>query len=340
MRQAVTVGPREVLLEDAPDPTPGPDAAVVAVETVGLCAADIHFFLGDSVIAHYPHVQGHEFAGRVTRLPEGYRGELRVGERVAVEPLLPCGSCVACRRGRRNCCERLEVIGAHVPGGLAESIALPVDTLHPAGDLEAALAAFVEPVSIGLHAVNRSGLAAGDRAVVFGGGPIGQSVTLAARDRGAEVFVVDRFESRLRLARRLGAADGVVAGPDVTGAVLAWTGGDRPTTVFEATGVAAVLRDAVDLVAHSGVVVAIGISSETVVLPVLPLTQKELSILGSRNNLGAFPDAVRLVRGNRELVRDLITHTFPFEEAADAMAFAADHQQETGKVQIRLGSRA
>jgi L-gulonate 5-dehydrogenase len=339
VRQVVTVAPREVEVREAALPVPGPSEAIVAVETVGLCAADAHFFAGDSVIGHYPHVQGHEFAGFVLSLPPDAPAHLRVGDRVAVEPLLPCGRCIACRRGRTNCCVRLQVIGAHVAGGLSEQIAVPARNLHPVGDLPADLAAFVEPMSIGLHAVNRSGIQPGDFAVVYGAGPIGQSVTLAARDRGASVLVVDLILHRLDMAAALGADRTVVAGPDAERAIIEWTGGDRPTVAFEATGIASVVRQAIDIVAHAGSVVAIGISPDDVPIPSLAITQKELSILGSRNSAGEFPEAVRIVAENRDLVSSLITHTFPMALAAQAMVTATDEQDVTGKVQIKISER-
>lgn len=339
MKQAVTVGPRDVQIQDGPFPDAGLADAIIVVETVGLCAADVHLFIGDSVIAHYPHVQGHEFAGTILTLPDGAFGDLTVGDRVAVEPLLPCGDCVACRRGRTNACERLRVIGAHLSGGLAERVAVPPANLHRVGDLPPALAAFVEPMSIGVHAVNRTDLRAGDHALILGAGPIGQSVILAARDRGASVAVVDRIEQRLEMARALGADRTIIAGPDVESAVLRWTGGDRPTVVFEATGVASVVRQAIDLVAHSGTVVAIGISKDDVPVPALTVTQKELSILGSRNSVHEFPAAIRIVSANRDLISSLITHAFPFAQTFQAMAMAADQQDRTGKVQVNVSER-
>jgi threonine dehydrogenase-like Zn-dependent dehydrogenase len=339
MKRAVTIGPRRVEIQEGSLPEAGPADAIVGVETVGLCAADAHFFIGDSVIAHYPHVQGHEFGGTILALPDGAARGLAVGDRVAVEPLLPCGRCVACRRGRTNACEGLQVIGAHVPGGLAEQVAVPAGNLHPVGDLPPALAAFVEPMSIAVHAVNRTDLQTGDHALVLGAGPIGQSIILAARDRGASVAVVDRIGHRLEMARALGADRTILAGPDVETAVLTWTGGDRPTVVFEATGVAAVVRQAIELVAHSGTVVAIGISPDDVPVPALTVTQKELSILGSRNSVNEFPDAIRIVTANRDLVTGLITHAFPFAQTSQAMAMAADQQDRTGKVQVNVSER-
>ncbi len=174
--------------------------------------------------------------------------------------------------------------------------------------------------------------------MIFGAGPIGQAALLASVDRGAHVLVIDKVVSRLKLAEKLGAELTVntVAG-DVAQVVEQWTDGDGPAIVFEATGVPAVIRSAVELVASSGRVVIIGLSTQEVSLPVVEFTRKELTILGSRNNAGIFGEAVDLVRRNRERVRLLITHRFPLEQAAQALEFALHYPTEAEKVLITVG---
>ena len=338
MKAIITTAPRQMEVIEKPEPDMGPDQAIIRVEAVGLCGSDLHFYLGDHPYVTYPQTQGHEFAGQIVALGQRYEGPLQVGERVAVEPLVPCGECYPCRQGRPNCCTRLAVLGAHQPGALVEKLAVRAASLYPVGDLDPELAALVEPISIGLHAVNRGATTAEDRVVIFGAGPIGQAVLLAATDRGACVMVVDKLASRLELARKLG-ADVVVNADqeDVTEAVGTWTNGDGASLVFEATGVPAVIRSAVDVVASAGRVVIIGLSNQEVSLPVIEFTRKELTILGSRNNAGIFGDAVALVRRNRDRVGLLITHRFPLEQTQQALEFALQHPTEAEKVIITVG---
>ncbi len=149
MKAVVTVAPRKMEVVERAEPTPGPNQALVRVETVGICGSDLHLYLGDHPYVTYPQIQGHEFCGTVVALGEQYHGPIRLGERVAVEPLIPCGTCFPCRHGRPNCCTRLAVLGAHVPGALCERIAVRTQSLYPTGDLDAELAALVEPISIG-----------------------------------------------------------------------------------------------------------------------------------------------------------------------------------------------
>jgi L-gulonate 5-dehydrogenase len=335
MKQLVTTEPRRVAFRDVADPVASANEALIGVEAVGLCGSDVHLYLGDHPYSHFPVVQGHEFAGRVMSLPASYEGAIQVGQRVAVEPLLMCGTCFPCRRGRGNCCVNMRTFGAHVDGALSERIAVPVDLLYAVDDLSPELAALVEPVSIGLHAVNRSGLGAGGAVVVYGAGPIGQAILLAARDRGARVLVVDVEPARLALATELGAE--AVVDPrveKVEDRVADWTGGDGPVVVFEATGVPSVLRAAIDIVAPSGSVVVVGVQTEPVPIPPVLLTRKELTVIGSRNNAGVFGDAVDLVRRNRDLAARLISHRVAFERAPEAFELAHGSPATTEKVTI------
>ncbi|MBV8950059.1 MAG: alcohol dehydrogenase catalytic domain-containing protein, partial [Actinobacteria bacterium] len=302
MRAVVTVAPRQMQLQDVPPPdAPVAGEALVRVEAVGLCGSDLHLFSGDHPYSHFPNRQGHEFGGIVEAIGPGYTGPARVGDRVAVEPLRGCGTCFACRRNRPNCCVRIEVLGAQVPGALADRVTVPASTLYPVGDLSPELAALVEPISIGYWAVVRGAVAADDTVVVFGAGPIGQAILLACVDRDARVLVVDRLPARLDLARTLGAAMTVdVTREQASHAVAGWTDGDGPSIVFDATGVPAVVRSAIDVVAPAGRVVIVGLSNEDLCVPLVEFTRKELTVLGSRNSTGIFGQAVDLVRRRRD----------------------------------------
>jgi len=340
VRVALTAGKGQMELRELPEPEAGPGQVVLRVGVVGLCGGDIHIYRGEHPYATYPLVQGHEFCGSVLSFGPGYEGPLRLGDLVAVEPLLPCGGCFACRRGHPNCCVGLKVMGAHVGGALAEQVAVPVSSCYPVGDLPPELAALVEPISIGLQAVVRSGATMGDQMLVLGAGPIGQAVTVCAVDRGAEVMVVDKLENRLELATQLGASLVTdVTRASVDEAVFAWTGGDGPAIVVDATGVPALIRLAADVVAPSGTVVVVGISLNAVALSVVDFTRKELNVLGSRNNAGLFADAVQIVQRSADRVARLITHRFPFEEAPRAMEFLRDHPEQAEKVLVLVDER-
>ena len=341
MRKALTVEPGRIEIIQAPDPELGDGEAVVRIQRVGLCGSDYHLFLGDHPYARFPQTQGHELAGVVEALAPDYDGPIEIGTRVAIEPLVPCGSCFSCRRGHYNCCASLKVLGAHVPGGLADRIAVRASSLYPVGDLEPELAALCEPISIGVQAVVRAGIGEGDAVVVLGAGPIGQAVTLGAKDRGARVLIADLIHSRLEHARRLG-ADVTVdsSSSDLAVEVERWTEREGAAVVVDATGVPELIRLGIDLVAPSGTIVVVGISQRELFVPVIEFTRKELNVLGSRNNAGVFGDAVDLVRRNRDRVRSLITHTYELEQVAEAVQFAVDHPEQVQKVIVRVDGNA
>lgn len=340
MRRLVTVSPGRVQLREDPEPIVGPGEALLAIEAVGICGSDIHLFTGESPYSRFPNVQGHEFAGRVLSLPDDYVGPARLGDRVAVEPLITCGECLPCRRGRGNCCERMQTYGTHRDGALVERLAVRATLLHPTVDLSAGLTALVEPISIGLQVVSRSGMTGSDTVVVFGAGPIGQTVLLGAIDLGARVLVVDRLANRLALARRLGADLTVdAAATDPAGAIADWTSGDGPTIAVEATGVPAVVETAIEVVASSGTVVVVGLSPRSFTVPMVAMTRKELTIVGSRNNLGRFDEAVSLVRRRPDQVGALISHRFPLERGVEAFALAHDQPGLAEKIIIEVGGQ-
>lgn len=336
MKTLTTVAPRKVEFREAPEPAVGAQEAVIEVEAVGICGSDIHFYTGEHPYSRFPNIQGHEFAGRVVSLPPEYAGPILVGQRVAVEPLVVCGACLPCRRGRSNLCTRMRTFGAHINGGLQERIAVPVDLMYGVGDLSPTLAALVEPVSIGLQARMRSGLGAGDTVLILGAGPIGQAILLAAIDAGARVMAVDLEQSRLDLALELGAERAVQAGESVVVAADDWTGGDGPLIVFEATGVPRVLEQAIDLVAPSGTVVVVGLSRDPVSIPMVEFTRKELTVVGSRNNCGVFGQASELVQRRRDSIQKLISQQVPFHLGADAFELALTDPAHTEKVVITL----
>jgi L-gulonate 5-dehydrogenase len=339
MREARTVSRRSIVVGDAPDaPPPAAGEAQLRIAAVGVCGSDLHMYLGDDPYTTYPIRQGHEFSGTIEAFGPGYEGPLEVGQLVAVQPLLPCHACVACRRGRPNCCVRLRVYGAHLDGAFAERLTVPVSNLYDAADLTPEEAAFAEPVSIGLQMLHRAGLDAGDTALVLGAGPIGQSIILAGRERGARLIAADRLPGRLSLALLTGADDVIdVSQVALADAIRDLTDGEGPTAVLEATGVAAVMEQAIDVVAASGTVVIAGTPTESVSIPAMLLVGKELDIHGSRNNQGTYREAVDVVRRNPERVARLITHRWPLEALQDAMETAIANPGDTHKMMVMVG---
>ncbi len=303
---------------DRPDPdAPGPREVVVHPEAIGICGSDYHFFAGELSDAaggsQFPRVQGHEFAGTITAVGPDCRPELSPGQRVAVYPLHACGQCYPCRVGRPNVCVNFKLIGIHLDGGLQDRIAMAQEQVFPVVTEDAAIGAMAEPVSIAVRAINRARVQPGERVVVFGAGPIGQCVCLLARERGAEVLVIDLQESRLRLSREMGADTLVWTNQDeVVSAVGDWAGPDGPQVGVDATAAAPAVRAMIDVVGYAGRAVQVGMSNAEAPIRIGSLTEKELDFLGvCCCGGGEFGEAVHAVERNAQLLARLISHEFP-----------------------------
>jgi threonine dehydrogenase-like Zn-dependent dehydrogenase len=343
MRAAVTQARGTIRVVDVPEPgPPGPGEVIVRPEAVGLCGSDFHYLLRDIGAVpdsqRYPRIQGHEAAGVVEVVGADCPPHLRTGERVAIWPLTSCGNCYPCSIGRGNACVNISLVGVHRDGALQERLLLPASQVFAVGDQDPAVAALIEPVSIAVRAVVRSRIEAGEKAVVFGAGPIGQSLAAAAIDRGASVLLADPLPSRVERGRVLGAEFlALEQGDDPVAAALEWAGGDGPEVVFEATGVPEVARTAVELVAQAGRVVVVGLSSHDAPLRVGDLAFKEIDVLGvSCCNAEEFAEAVSLVARREEALAGLVTHEFSLEETPEAIAYAMRHPAEVMKAVIRL----
>jgi threonine dehydrogenase-like Zn-dependent dehydrogenase len=344
MRAAVTERVGSMVLAERPDPpAPGPGQVVIRPEAVGICGSDYHFFDGQLPDAaggsRFPRVQGHEVAGVITALGPECRPELEPGQRVAVWPLHPCGECYPCTAGRPNACDRLTLTGIHLDGGLQERLVIGQAQLFPIAVADPATAALAEPVSIAVRAVNRAAVRPGERAVVLGAGPIGQCIGLVARERGADVLLVDLQDRRLALARELGAETfGWRDADEVVAFARQWAGPAGPPVVFDATGAAAATVAMVSMVASAGRAVQVGMSNEQAPIRVGVLTEKELDLLGvSCCDDREFTDAVAVVERNSAALARLVSHEFPLEQAPEAMRFAIANPAEVLKVMIKPG---
>jgi L-gulonate 5-dehydrogenase len=329
---------------DIPEPpAPGPGEVVVGSMSVGICGSDYHFFSGHLTAEAgggdeaFPKIQGHEVGGVIEAVGPECSPELEQGRPVALYPLSACGHCYPCRVGRPNTCDNFKLIGIHVDGGLQERLRLPQRQVFAIDVDDPAVAAMAEPVSIGVRALVRARLDPGERVVVLGAGPIGQSVCMLAREREAEVLVVDPQESRLGLSREMG-AEVLVWGErdEVVRSAQEWAGGEGVPVAVDATGVPDAVRAAVDMAASAGRVVQVGMSGEEVSLRVGSFTEKELDMLGvSCCGGGEFATAVAAVERNRQLVRRLISHEFELRRAPEAIDFAMANPSEVMKVVIR-----
>ena len=318
IRALRTLGPGRAAVEHRPVPTPGPAEVAIDVSYVGLCGSDRAIFAGSHPYRAYPRVQGHEFSGRVAVLGADCPAWLSSERQVVVDPVRGCGRCAPCRNGSPNACPDIEVLGVHTDGALQERVVVAASAVHDAHTLPLDVAALAEPVAVGLHAVRRAEVRPADRVVILGAGPIGLSIAHATVQRGAAALMIDRSPDRLRVATATGVSAVInTSTPDLVAEVLRWSGPEGPRVVLDATGSSAAIGSAIDLVAHTGTVAVVGVSTDLLQVPVVEFSRKELNVVGCRNSAGEFPDAVAAIGGNLELFRRWLTDSIDLAAAPE-----------------------
>lgn len=336
MRSIHVTTPGEVDVVEVEDPRPRPGEALLRVRYAGICGSDVQTFRGTQPFASYPRVPGHEFSAEILEI-NGSSEDLAVGDVVTGVPYFQDGTCYSCRRGLINACERNETMGVHRDGAFQELITMPLERLHRARGVDTRDLAIVEPFSIGYHAVLRADVAEGERVLVLGAGAIGLLTMIAARTRGAEVWIADVVASRLEVATTLGAAGTVdLAQETVDSVVQAATGGDGFDVVFEATGLPISFLNAIEAAAFGARLVLIGNGTREVTLNQSALIKKELDVLGSRNSKGVFETLIDLLERGVVDVSPLRTKIVPLTEAKQALEDAAAGATDDIKVLIEF----
>ena len=305
------------LVETGPPGRPGPGEALVRVRRVGICGTDLHAFAGNQNFLTYPRVLGHELGVEVAAIgPGGPDLAWSIGDRCCVIPYYHCGRCIACRRGKTNCCVAMQVLGVHVDGGMCELIKAPLENLLKSEILPLDHLALVEMLSIGAHAVRRAQLEPDETVLVIGAGPIGLSTLEFARLLGARVMVLELNERRLEFCRRQLGLETVIDGKREPLLQLhEILEGELPTAVFDATGSAGSMMKAFDYTAHGGKLIFVGHFPGEVTFHDPDFHQRELTLLGSRNATPAdFRWVMEALEAGKIDVTAWITHRVSPEE--------------------------
>ncbi len=310
---------KKLELADLPTPQPGPGEVLVRVKACGICGSDVHGFDGSSGRRLPPLVMGHEASG-VVAAPGA--GGLREGDRVTFDSTVWCGACFYCLRGEVNLCDRRQVLGVSCGdyrrhGAFAEYVVVPRRIVYPLPDsLPFEHAAMIEAVSVAVHAVGLTPVSLGSTAVVVGAGMIGLLALQALRLAGcSRVFAVDVEDSRLELARRLGADATLNPGAcDVPAAVAERTAGRGADLAVEAVGAADPLRTAIASVRKGGAVTLVGNIAPAVELPLQSVVTRQIRLQGSCASSGEYPASIDLMARGAIRVDWLISAAAPLEE--------------------------
>lgn len=302
--------PGELVLERRSAPTPAEGEVLVRVKRVGMCGTDMHIYQGNQPYVTYPRIMGHEISGVVAAALSP--STLREGDQVCVLPYISCGTCHACRKNKPNCCVRLEVLGVHRDGALASLVALPERFVLPAPGVTIDAAAMIEFLSIGAHAVRRAGIAAGQRVVVSGAGPIGIACALFSHLRGGDLVVLDTRAERLALCRDNLGAEALLVDATIDERLRDITGGDMFDVVFDATGSPAAMQNGFRYIAHGGTYVLVSIVNANIAFSDPEFHKREATLLGSRNATREdFEYVLACMRDGKVPTRALHTHGTP-----------------------------
>ena len=317
---------------------PGPGMARIQIDKVGICGTDLHAFRGRQPFFMYPRILGHELGVVVTEVGDGV-DSVQPGDRCAVEPYLNCGTCVACRAGKTNCCTQLEVLGVHVDGGMRDTILFPAHKLHTSKQLETQQLALVETLGIGAHAVDRAQPESGEKVLVIGAGPIGLSVIQFAAVRGPDITLLELNPSRGDFAREQFGIKRVLNDLDtVQDELVAWTDGDLPTAVFDATGNGDSMMSAFQYVANGGRLTLVGLIQGDITFNDPEFHRREMTILASRNARSEdFKRIIELIESGKVDTSPWITHRAGYDDFVESFPSWLEPESKVVKAMLSLG---
>ncbi|TVY07793.1 zinc-binding alcohol dehydrogenase family protein [Paenibacillus cremeus] len=318
MKTIVCEEPNRFLMKDTTIPVPSAGEALIRIKRVGICGTDIHAYRGNQPYFVYPRILGHELSAEIVEIGANEQG-LKPGDIVTVMPYLECGTCIACRQGKTNCCTQMSVLGVHQDGGMREYMTVRADHLLPTDGLTLDQSAIVECLSIGAHAVRRAAITPGETALVIGAGPIGLGVMKYAKLSGAKVIALDMNQERLEFCKQWAPADEVV---NVTNeplqAIEAITGGDLPTVVLDATGNAKSMESALQYVSHGGRLIYVGLVKADISFSDPEFHKREMTMMSSRNATREdFARVIDSIRDGKVDTGAFITHRAGFDEMID-----------------------
>jgi L-iditol 2-dehydrogenase len=343
MKAGVLYKAHDLRLEERPRPAPGAGEVLVQIKAVGICGSDMHLYeegrIGNAVLEQ-PVVLGHEAAGEVVELGSGVTS-LKVGDRVALEPGIPCRQCAYCKRGEYHLCPDVKFHG--VPGSdgyFADYAATPADFAFKLPDnLNYVQGAMLEPLAVGLQAATEGEVRPGQSVAILGSGPIGLSALQASAVHGVtNIIVVDVVPRRLEMAKELGATHVVDATqtPAVQ-EIVRLTGGLGADVVLETAGAVPTIQQTLYAARRGGVVVLVGISSQAnVPLDVVRIVRSRMQVRGCFRYVNQYPVAVSLASTGKVDVLASVTHSFPIDQLKEGIEFAIKRKDIAIKCVVTL----
>ncbi len=317
MKALVCTKPGRMDYIDLPEPEMKTGYAIVRIRKICICGTDLHAFEGTQPFFNYPRILGHELSGELVDFDDA--PGFQRGESVTFLPYLNCGSCIACRAGKTNCCASLQVCGVHIDGGMADYYAIPSRLLLHAQGLDLTELAMVEPLSVGAHGIRRAEVKPGEFVLVMGAGPIGLGVMEFARLRGAQVIAMDTIAFRLDFCKNVLGVQHVIhaLNTNIFEQLQDITNGDMPAVVMDASGNRQAINQGFRYMSHGGRYVLVGLQKDEIVLSHPEFHKREAALMSSRNATREdFEGVIQSIREKKVNPVSFITNRISFNEAA------------------------
>ena len=335
MKAVQIVKPNELRVIDVPKPTLDEhNNVLVKMTAAGICGSDVGIYHGTNAAATYPRIIGHEMVGVVAEVGPTAR-KVKVGDRVIIDQVVPCGHCYACRKGRPNVCGNLQVRGVHIDGGYREYMAVPDTDCYLVPDsLTDAEAVMIEPTTIAVQCCSRAQLESEDTVLIIGSGALGSSILRIVRlYHPQKIIVADIDDAKLQEALQNGATDVINSlKEDVPARCRELTGGYGVTVSIDAACVKTSLITALNATGSAGRVITMGFSVTPTEVNQFVITSKELDVRGSRLQNRKFQDVIDLINAGKVDLRGSISHTFPLTEAQKAFDFVDSRDPSIRKI--------
>jgi len=325
MKALVCTEPGHLSYQDIPAPVLQPGHAIIKIKNICICGTDLHAYEGTQPYFQYPRILGHELSGELIDFDDGPGFER--GEAVTFLPYFNCGTCIACRTGKPNCCVNLRVFGVHIDGGMMEYVSVPSRLLVHGGGLSYAELAMVEPLAIGAHGVTRAQVQPGEFVLVVGAGPIGLGTMEFAKQAGAQVIALDVNDHRLTFSKtHIGVSYTINARDnEVVEKLLDITHGDMPTVVIDATGNQKAINSSLQYLAHGGRYVLIGLQKGELIFSHPEFHKRETTLMSSRNATRAdFEHVITCLKNKKIQPATYITNRVKFDDVQAQFAHWLD----------------
>lgn len=325
--------PGKVAVKSVPYPIKGSHDVLVKVEGMGICGSDIGAYRGTNPLVSYPRILGHEVVGVVIKPGIGMPYNIKVGDRVIIDPYVYCNHCYPCSIGRTNCCENLKVLGVHINGAMQEVVRHPAYLITKAPNIPIQELVLAEPLTISLHAVHRTQIKSGEHVVVIGAGAIGLMAALVAKVYGAIPILVDILDRRLAYAKTLGIVHTVNPNNenDIE-TIKVITGGRMAEVVIEASGANVSIQNTLKYVSFAGRIALTGWPKTETPLPTNLITFKELNIYGARTSKGEFEEALELLSMRKIDPSSILSKVINFNDLPSYIEELSDNPEDYLKI--------